>query len=289
MGATAKIQERPLSENDSPETSTVTILKEGKSAPANGEAVIVQGAASIATFAHELKTPIAIISGYVELLLSEGPGALSETQRQILQDVLQNCLRLKRFAGDFLTYSALAGEKYKLRLEIADINACLGEVCGYWLEQFRSRNMALIFPPNPVLEQFQFDYFKTQRVVSNLIENAFKYTPAGGTVWVTAEIYEPELRCAQEPRPERTDEGSADAAKFVKVSVSDTGPGIPAEYRAEIFNDFFRVPAQQGEVEGTGLGLAIARRIVQAHGGRIWVDCDSVSGTRVSFLLPMRQ
>lgn len=236
----------------------------------------------LATFAHELKTPLAIISGYVDFLLDETPGALSVRQRQILKDVEQNCRRLQKFAGNFLTSEALNADRLKLKLELSDLNACLTELCGFWLEPYRRKDVALYFAPHPALEPFLFDYFKIQSVVSNLLDNSLKHTPACGTVWVTVEFHEAVVRRA-------TPESSPESETMVKVSVADTGTGIPAEYWQEIFDEFFRVPTQSEGIEGSGLGLAIARRLVQAHGGKIWVDSVPTSGTRISFLLPIKR
>jgi signal transduction histidine kinase len=245
---------------------------------------------ALASAAHELKTPVSIISGYIELLLSEKPGPLNDLQRRTLQDSHANCQRLQRFIQDFLTYGALETGKITMKFEPGDIRACLEEVSQTWLPLFQEKGVALYFLC-PNMERFSFDYHKVQQVVSNLLKNALYFTPAEGTVWIAAEMYYWDRRKRQ--RSDINEERRSVAreqSNSVRVIVADTGPGIAPEYQQEIFEDFFRVP-QVKEIEdipgGSGLGLAIARRLVHEHGGKIWVESEVGSGSKFSFLLPL--
>jgi signal transduction histidine kinase len=248
-------------------------------------------ALALASAAHELKTPVSIISGYIELLLSEKLGPLNDLQRRTLQDSHANCQRLQRFIQDFLTYGALESGKITMKFEPGDIRACLEEVSQIWLPLFQEKGVALYFLCPNNLERFCFDYHKVQQVVSNLFKNALQFTPAGGTVWIAADMYYWDRRMYQESNiKEERRSGVYEKSNSVRVTVADTGIGIEPEYHQEIFDDFFRVP-QAEEIEeisrGSGLGLAIARRLVQGHGGKIWVDSEVGSGSRFSFLLPL--
>jgi signal transduction histidine kinase len=257
---------------------------------ARQENEIRQRTIALATMAHELKTPLAIIAGYIELLLGQRAGPLNDRQRQILVDSQTNCVRLQKFIQDFLATSALEAGKVTMRFERGDLNGCLSEVCGFWMDRFHTRGVALYFPQNLKLEPFEFDSYKVQQVVSNLLDNALKLTRSGGTVWVTAEPHHWERRSRQDVPPlaeERRREAAA-APNAIRITVADTGPGIAPEYHQEIFDDFFKVPDQQAQSEGTGLGLAIARRLVQAHGGKIWVESEPGTGSKFSFLLPFK-
>jgi signal transduction histidine kinase len=243
---------------------------------------------ALATAAHRLKTPLAIISGYIELLISQKAGSLIPRQLQILQDAQENCLKLQRFIQDFLTYSALETGSVTVKPEVGDLNACLAEVYELWLPRFQRKGVALYLTAGAKLEPFPFDSFKIEEVTSNLLDNSLKFTPEGGSVWLSVERHFWDRRSRHDFR------GSIERRKLtsgehnsVKVTVSDTGPGIEPEYHQEIFHDFFRVPAASESSEGTGLGLAIARRLVQAHGGKIWVESEPGSGSSVSFLLPL--
>ncbi len=241
---------------------------------------------ALGTAAHQLKTPLAIIAGYVELLLTHKPGKLSERQEQILKESQFNCSRLRQYIEDFLSYSALETGKHDLKLQPGDLNECLSELYSYWLSSFQKKGVALYIPSQKKLPVFSFDYDKVQHVVSNLLENALKFTPAGGTVWLTAETYTWERRVSQEHSfgHERR-KHAASAPNAVRVTVSDTGPGIAPEYHQEIFGDFVKLPESAG---GTGLGLAIARRLVLAHNGKIWVESELGRGSFFSFLLPLK-
>src|ERR1700722_1043956 len=144
---------------------------------------------ALASAAHDLKTPLAILNGYVELLQSEKLGGLNDRQRKVLGHMSSSGQRLQHFIQDFLSYGALETGEVKMRFEMGDINACLSEVCRLWSHSFQEKGLALYFLANDKLTEFAFDSAKVQRVVSNLLENASKFTPAGGTVWLHAEPY----------------------------------------------------------------------------------------------------
>ena len=156
------------------------------------------------------------------------------------------------------------------------------------LTRFQDRGLALYFLANDKLVPFVFDAPKVQRVISNLLENACKYTPQGGTVWLHAEPHMWERRtAAQSPANGDRRRKSLGVPNAVKVSVSDTGPGIRPEFQLEIFDDFYRLPGTES-TEGMGLGLAIARRLLQAMGGKIWVESEPGAGSKFSFLIPLK-
>lgn len=244
---------------------------------------------ALGTAAHQLKTPLSIIAGYVELLLTKKPGRLNERQQQILQESQYNCTRLRQYIEDFLSYSALETGKLTLKYALGDLNACLSELYTYWLSSFQKKGVALYPPVQKKLPQFPFDYDKVQHVVSNLLENALKFTPAGGTVWLTAEPYIWERRSRQDHSVSHDRRKQAlTVANSVRVAVSDTGPGIAPEYQQEIFDDFVKLPQQEESASGMGLGLAIARRLVGGHDGKIWVESELGSGSTFCFLLPLK-
>lgn len=244
---------------------------------------------ALGTAAHQLKTPLAVIAGYVDLLLTKKAGPLNDRQRQILEESQYNCSRLHQYVQDFLSYSALETGHLMVKFEVGDLNNCLSELYSYWLSAFQKKGMALYFPRQKKLPPFPFDYDKVQHVVSNLLENSLKFTPAGGTVWLTAEPHIWERRSRQERNfsDERRMETVA-VSNAIRVTVSDTGPGIAPEYHQEVFDDFVKLPQPGDQPGGMGLGLAIARRLVLAHGGKIWVESEPGSGSVFSFLLPLK-
>ena len=242
---------------------------------------------ALASAAHDLKTPLAILNGYVELLQSEKLGELNDRQREVLRDMSSSGLRLQNYIQDFLSYSVLETGQMKMCFERGDINACLSEVCRLWSHPFQEKGLALYFLANDKLTEFAFDSAKVQRVVSNLLENASKFTPAGGTVWLHAEPHMWDRRATNQPGilTDRRRQVNSQP-NSVKVSVSDTGPGIPPEYHMEVFDDFFRLPQNERQ-SGMGLGLAIARRLVTNMDGKIWVESDPGAGSKFSFIIPL--
>jgi len=243
---------------------------------------------ALASATHDLKTPLAILNGYVEVLQSEKLGAVNERQREMLRDMRSNGMRLQHFIQDFLSYSVLETGEMRMRYEPGNMNTCLSEVCRLWSPRFQERGLALYFLVNDKLPEFPFDAPKVERVISNLLENASKFTPAGGTVWLHAEPYMWERRTVSEPAA-GSDRRRRDVTQpnSVKVSVSDTGTGISPEYHIEVFDDFFRVPQTEKQTDGMGLGLPIARRLINNMGGKIWVESEAGAGCKFSFIIPL--
>jgi len=240
----------------------------------------------LASAAHELKTPLAVIKGYYDLLLTGSPGKLSEKQRDILAESKESCERLVRLVSMFLNYSALESGKLVLHLRENDLRDCLEELALRWQEAFQRKGVRLETRFESGLPVFRFDYQKVQQVVANLLDNALKHTPEGGCVTLRVAPYFWERRVAevtpvQERRRARTPRHNS-----VEISVSDTGPGVAAEHHQEIFEDFVRVDPN---TTGMGLGLAIAKRLVQAHRGKIWVDSMAQRGSTFTFLMPIDQ
>ncbi len=246
---------------------------------------------ALATAAHDLRTPLAVVAGYIELLLSGKLGALNERQLRVIEDMQGSSRRLQGLIDDFLTFSAIHTGNLSLHLdESGDLNSCLSDICGFWLPRFQSKGLAFYFLRGDGLQPFGFDRDKVQRVVSNLLENALKFTPPGGTVWLSAEKYLWERRNAELPvslHGERRRQAPP-VPNAARISVADTGPGISPEYHQEIFGDFFQLPNADHHQGGVGLGLGIARRLVQAHGGKIWVESEAGAGSKFCFLLPFK-
>lgn len=240
---------------------------------------------ALASAAHELKTPLAIMGGYLQLLLTEKLGPLTPQQLEVLAEIQDNGIRLSNFIQNLLAYTSLKVDRLEMQYEVADMNRCVGEVAEVWSQRFHEKAIAFYFLPSEKLEPFPFDWYKVQHVVSNLLDNAMKYTPASGTVWLHVEPYFWERRAAErKPLLERRRK-TGDTANSCRVSVADTGPGIAPEYQQEIFEEYFRLTRNGTRTEGHGLGLAIARKLVQSAGGKIWVESEPGAGSKFSFLM----
>jgi signal transduction histidine kinase len=240
----------------------------------------------LASAAHELKTPLAVIKGYYDLLLTGSLGRLSEKQRDILEESKESCERLVRLVSMFLNYSALESGKLVLQLRENDMRDCLDELAKRWLEAFQRKGVRLESTFDPSIPNFRFDYQKVQQAAANLLDNALKHTPGGGSVTLRALPHFWERRVAEASPAQERRRFRLPRPNSVEVSVTDTGPGIAPEHHQEIFEDFVRVDRN---TTGMGLGLAIAKRLVQAHRGKIWVESDAAAGSKFTFLLPMDQ
>jgi len=240
----------------------------------------------LASAAHELKTPLAVIKGYYDLLLAGSLGRLTDKQQDILEESKDSCERLVRLVSMFLNYSALESGKLVLQLRENDLRDCLDEVSKRWSEAFQRKGVKLDAHFDPSIPTFRFDYQKVQQAAANLLDNALKHTPSGGSVTLRAAPHFWERRVAALAPVEERRRFRLPRPNSVEVSVTDSGPGIAAEHHQEIFEDFVRVDRN---TSGMGLGLAIAKRLIQAHRGKIWVESESRTGSRFTFLLPMDQ
>jgi signal transduction histidine kinase len=240
----------------------------------------------LASAAHELKTPLAVIKGYYDLLLTGSLGRLSEKQEDILEESKESCERLVRLVSMFLNYAALESGKLVLQLRENDLRDCLEEMSGRWSEIFQRKGVKLEMQLDPSIPTFRFDYQKVQQAAANLLDNALKHTPAGGSVTLRAKPYFWERRVAEVSPVEERRRFRLPRPNSVEVSVTDSGAGIAAKHHQEIFEDFVRVDRN---TSGMGLGLAIAKRLIQAHRGKIWVESEPQQGSTFAFLLPMDQ
>ncbi len=238
----------------------------------------------LASAAHELKTPLAVIKGYYDLLLAGSLGRLTDKQRDILEESKESCERLVRLVSMFLNYSALESGKLVLQLRENDLRDCLDELSKRWSEAFQRKGVRLDASFDPSIPTFRFDYQKVQQAA--LLDNALKHTPSGGSVTLRAAPHFWERRVAALAPVEERRRFRLPRPNSVEVSVTDSGPGIAAEHHQEIFEDFVRVDRN---TSGMGLGLAIAKRLIQAHRGKIWVASESQTGSKFTFLLPMDQ
>ncbi len=140
----------------------------------------------LASAAHELKTPLAVIKGYYDLLLAGSLGRLTDKQRDILEESKDSCERLVRLVSMFLNYSALESGKLVLQLRENDLRDCLDEVSKRWSEAFQRKGVKLDASFDPSIPAFRFDYQKVQQAAANLLDNALKHTPSGGSVTLRA-------------------------------------------------------------------------------------------------------
>lgn len=238
--------------------------------------------------AHEFKTPLVVMLGYTELLRTGQLGAVNVKQEQVLGEIQESAQRLQKLIRDLLLLCELRSNENRggkhVRLQAVDVNEEIGGIFSYWAAAAKQKSLRYEFRKAAGVPRVQVDSLKLQHIVSNLIENALKFTPAGGEVVVSVSSCFWERRKAQSEflfNMERKRNVKIENA--VRIDVSDSGPGIPPEHHQDIFGDFVQLPAASSR--GTGLGLAIARRLVEANGGLIWVESEPGKGSIFSLLL----
>lgn len=238
---------------------------------------------------HDLKTPMAVINGYIEFLLSEKLGPLNEQQKAILLQSQASGERLASYIDNFLSLSALRAKRFVPEWKEGRIQNCMAELKSFWRTPFDQKHVKLAITCDDSIEPFEFDCHKTQRVISNLLENALQYSPTGSTVEVSVTPYFWERRGRDEEHvPERRWQCSA-GPNAVLLKVSDEGPGVPKQFHELVFEEYFRVPGKSAPGRGTGLGLAIAKNLVEAMLGEIWIDTEVNNGSHFVVVLPIRR
>lgn len=218
----------------------------------------------VANVSHELKTPVTSIKGFAETLLD---GALAETgtARRFVEIIDRESARLGRLVDDLLELSRIESQRVELRLEPVSLAELAAETVAFYLPTAAQRQVVVETKVPGELSRVLADRELLEHVLRNLVDNAVKYTPPGGRVWVSA----------------------AEDAGTVSVSVSDTGHGIPPEHLSRLFERFYRVDkARSREVGGTGLGLSIVKHVVERHGGRVTVESTVGEGSTFTVSLP---
>jgi two-component system phosphate regulon sensor histidine kinase PhoR len=218
----------------------------------------------VANVSHELRTPLTTIKGYTETLLE---GALKEeVASQFVQVIKKHTDRLTKIVEDLLMLSKIESRKFQLNLEPITLPDLFEDVLGFIREAAGRKNITIIQNEIPSSLVIQADRNYLEQVLINLLDNAIKYTSSGGGITISAL---------------ETDE------KEIQISVQDNGIGIPRDDLPRIFERFYRVDkGRSQEMGGTGLGLSIVKHIIQAHGGRVWVESQFGKGSTFHFTLP---
>jgi PAS domain S-box-containing protein len=220
----------------------------------------------ISTVSHELRTPMTSIKGYTDLLFLGMAGGLTDAQRNFLKIIKSNADRLTALVNDILDISRIETGRMRLNIESLALGEIISQVVASFDEQYREKDLILEWREPGELPQVRGDTARVTQVLSNLIANAWQYTPEGGRVTITVQPMD----------------------GFLQVDVSDTGIGISPDDVNRIFDRFYRAdhPVVQ-EAGGTGLGLSIVKMFVEMLGGEIWVESKLGHGSTFSFTLPL--
>jgi two-component system, NarL family, sensor histidine kinase BarA len=244
---------------------------------------------------HELRTPVTVMKGYHRILLDEHLGKLQPQQREVLLESEQSCTRLVRIINSLLDLSQIEAGKLELIFRESDFVDNIKAVIRQTEEACKRKDLTLVLQVEKDIPRFKFDRDRVNRVVTNLLENSIKYTPRGGKIYLSVQPHFWERRTPSETTEGKAGsdwrqqplEANAAGSNAVMVQVRDTGIGISPEHQQEIFDQFTQVSSNHMSRSGLGLGLAISKRIIDTHGGKIWVDSRVNSGSTFIFVLPL--
>ena len=218
---------------------------------------------------HEVKTPLAAAQEFVSLVLEGFAGPINEMQREYLDIALESCNRMRLCVDDLFDAARLETGKISVDLSLSSIGTVIQRMVTIFTPAAQQKKIRLVSQIPSHLPQIPLDEHRIAQVVTNLLNNALKFTPEGGEVSITARFVKSK-------------------SEFVEVKVCDSGVGIPSNYLPHVFDRLYQVRSEDGaHTAGMGLGLHISRELIQLHGGQIWVESDEGKGTAFTFRLPV--
>ncbi|RMF05695.1 MAG: GAF domain-containing protein, partial [Chloroflexi bacterium] len=222
------------------------------------------------TASHELKIPMTSIKGYAKLLQMGAAGTLNEKQTDFLNVISNNVDRMDRLVSDLLDVSRIEAGRIRLELENVQIKDVITDVVESVSTQIENKHLHLKLKLDEDLPEIRADYGRMVQIVTNLVSNAYKYTPEGGNITVSAH-------------------SQNSGFEGISVTVADTGFGISEEDQAKLFTNFFRSGDQNIRNEpGTGLGLSITKKIIENHGGELSFESELGKGSAFTFTMPLK-
>jgi PAS domain S-box-containing protein len=221
----------------------------------------------LAMLRHDMKTPLAVISGNAQSALLDGGGCLSEGLETMLRTILRNAGSLASMIDDLSVISRLESGGYAINRKPTDICLLLLEATMDVKGKAAEKGISFSKDISDGLPEVSVDESHLKRAVVNLVQNALLYTPEGGIVTLSAK---------------KAGNGHGDG---VVISVTDDGPGIPAEEQSRVFDKYYRASSSKGK-HGSGLGLAIVKGVAESHGGRVELESEPGKGARFSIILP---
>lgn len=264
----------PLDSGDNDKEGTVTILyditAEAESQRARDEFV--------ASLSQELRTPMTSITGYTDLLLGESVGFIGDMQRKFLQRIKANIERMGSMLNDLIGVTAIDAGQLEIRPTVLHMAEVIEDTIIGARAQLEEKEITLNMHLPEGMPPVEADPDSVRQIMSNLLGNAIKSTPIKGTIDIFAARFEEEAETGL------ANESSA----FLRISIRDTGGGIAEKDLDRVFERFYR--AERPLIEGlgeTGVGMAIVKSLVEAHGGRVWVESEIGYGSTFHFLLPI--
>ncbi|MBI4679672.1 MAG: hypothetical protein HY753_00275, partial [Nitrospirae bacterium] len=252
----------------------------------------------LANMSHELRTPLNSIIGFSEVMRDGIAGTVSSEQKEYLNDIYESGQHLLRLINEILDLSKVEAGKMELELSEFDVKELIDGCLILFKEKSLKHGIALSKNIQDNIGAITADDRKIKQVIINLLSNAFKFTPDGGSVRVQARLIQEGAVIARSDSDEAISKGeiatpSARNDKlrdFIEISVEDTGIGIAPEDMDKLFQPFQQLESTlTKKYEGTGLGLKLCKDFVELHGGKIWAESALGKGSRFVFVIPIRQ
>ena len=218
----------------------------------------------ISLFTHDLKAPVAIIGGFVDRLVQGKAGPLNDKQTSYLETIHKEISRLEQYIFSFLDIARIESGQIELELTPCDLPELLKEIVTGFEIQAAEKKITLQLDLPVQSDHITADRLQISRVITNLLDNAIKYSQENTTVLLRVQEYQ----------------------DLLTLEIRDRGPGISIQDRAHIFDHFFRIKDKRRAVQGTGLGLAAVKAIVEAHSGRVWMHSTPGKGSSFFVSLP---
>lgn len=219
--------------------------------------------------AHQLRTPISGIKWSLQILLDEDLGKLNDEQKRVVSEAFKTNNKVINLINDLLNVAEIEEGRYLNKVALSDILDILISVIDDYGQELEKKNIRVDFlKPKEGLPKVMLDNDKIKIAITNIFDNAVRYTPEGGKITISASAYKDEI----------------------EVKIKDNGVGIPVPQQEKIFTKFFRSSnVRKIDTEGTGLGLYISKNIVEAHEGKIWFDSEINKGTTFHFTIPVKK
>jgi len=226
---------------------------------------------------HDLRSPLNIIQGYVDIVRTEVVGTITEEQAELLTIAKENVFKVLKLIDNFLIASKLEAGHFQIEASINSMNGLVDTIWDHYQVLAKEKKIELVKDLDENLPLFSFDKFRIEQVVRNFLSNALKFTPPEGSISLTTKL------------KKSKNEISKEMQMHADVSVIDTGVGIPEDELEKVFNKYEQTEAgKDASLKGTGLGLAICREIVDLHNGEVWVKSDLHQGSTFGFSLPIQ-
>jgi PAS domain S-box-containing protein len=259
------------------EISTISILKEEKKI---GSLITIHDITRekmiekmktefVSLAAHQLRTPLSAIKWTLRMLLDGDLGTITSEQRDFIEKTYVSNERMINLINDLLNVTRIEEGRYLYKPVSSDIGPIVQFVINSYKDEYARKKIKLEFkPPEKNLPKVSVDVEKIKLVIQNFLDNALKYTPVGGEVFIFLK----------------------NIKKEIQLGVKDTGVGVPKNQQERMFNKFFRAANVLGiDTEGSGLGLFISKNIIEAHGGKIWFESEENKGATFYFSLPVKE